>query len=100
MKIFEGIKHPNLVRYFGVELHRVGGLEHSVRTASGAGRPSRCSRLPSNQESSRATISAFSLALEESFRSVSCSVAHPTVARLSAIPLLPLLLRGCGTRPR
>uniref|UniRef100_A0A6Q2XTN2 Protein kinase domain-containing protein n=1 Tax=Esox lucius TaxID=8010 RepID=A0A6Q2XTN2_ESOLU len=23
LKIFEGIKHPNLVRYFGVELHRV-----------------------------------------------------------------------------
>lgn len=23
LKIFEGLKHPNLVRYFGVELHRV-----------------------------------------------------------------------------
>lgn len=32
LKIFEGIKHPNLVRYFGVELHRVSsprGTEHS-----------------------------------------------------------------------
>uniref|UniRef100_A0A3Q3G8G8 Mitogen-activated protein kinase kinase kinase N-terminal domain-containing protein n=1 Tax=Labrus bergylta TaxID=56723 RepID=A0A3Q3G8G8_9LABR len=26
LKIFEGIKHPNLVRYFGVELHRVRRL--------------------------------------------------------------------------
>uniref|UniRef100_A0A672SAZ9 Mitogen-activated protein kinase kinase kinase 4-like n=1 Tax=Sinocyclocheilus grahami TaxID=75366 RepID=A0A672SAZ9_SINGR len=26
LKIFEGIKHPNLVRYFGVELHRVKNL--------------------------------------------------------------------------
>lgn len=26
LKIFEGIKHPNLVRYFGVELHRVSQL--------------------------------------------------------------------------
>uniref|UniRef100_A0A8C1R325 Mitogen-activated protein kinase kinase kinase 4 n=1 Tax=Cyprinus carpio TaxID=7962 RepID=A0A8C1R325_CYPCA len=26
LKIFEGIKHPNLVRYFGVELHRVKKL--------------------------------------------------------------------------
>ncbi len=28
LKIFEGIKHPNLVRYFGVELHRVRGKRH------------------------------------------------------------------------
>ena len=27
LKIFEGIKHPNLVRYFGVELHRVSRLQ-------------------------------------------------------------------------
>lgn len=26
LKIFEGIKHPNLVRYFGVELHRVRSI--------------------------------------------------------------------------
>ena len=27
LKIFEGIKHPNLVRYFGVEVHRVGNWQ-------------------------------------------------------------------------
>lgn len=38
LKIFEGIKHPNLVRYFGVELHRVRGTplchfgHHAVHT--------------------------------------------------------------------
>uniref|UniRef100_A0A452QNS2 Mitogen-activated protein kinase kinase kinase 4 n=1 Tax=Ursus americanus TaxID=9643 RepID=A0A452QNS2_URSAM len=50
LKIFEGIKHPNLVRYFGVELHR------STVT------------LPNYQEISMSyTISAFSLKLEEFF---------------------------------
>ncbi|XP_012590663.1 PREDICTED: mitogen-activated protein kinase kinase kinase 4 [Condylura cristata] len=50
LKIFEGIKHPNLVRYFGVELHR------STVT------------LPNYQELSMTyIISAFSLKLEEFF---------------------------------
>ncbi|XP_058390025.1 mitogen-activated protein kinase kinase kinase 4 isoform X8 [Diceros bicornis minor] len=50
LKIFEGIKHPNLVRYFGVELHR------STVT------------LPNCQEISMSyIISAFSLKLEEFF---------------------------------
>ncbi|KAM5283574.1 mitogen-activated protein kinase kinase kinase 4 isoform 10-T10 [Hipposideros larvatus] len=50
LKIFEGLKHPNLVRYFGVELHR------STVT------------LPNYQEISMSyTISAFSLRLEEFF---------------------------------
>ncbi|XP_045400657.1 mitogen-activated protein kinase kinase kinase 4 isoform X6 [Lemur catta] len=50
LKIFEGIKHPNLVRYFGVELHR------STVT------------LPNSQEISMSyIISAFSLKLEEFF---------------------------------
>lgn len=30
LKIFEGIKHPNLVRYFGVELHRVRRFEVEI----------------------------------------------------------------------
>ena len=30
LKIFEGLKHPNLVRYFGVELHRVRTLSSSL----------------------------------------------------------------------
>lgn len=39
LKIFEGIKHPNLVRYFGVELHRVSHLQSHcrVRVSEGAG---------------------------------------------------------------
>ncbi|XP_063089167.1 mitogen-activated protein kinase kinase kinase 4 isoform X5 [Cavia porcellus] len=50
LKIFEGIKHSNLVRYFGVELHR------STVT------------LPNSQEISMSyIISAFSLKLEEFF---------------------------------
>uniref|UniRef100_A0A4X2LFX2 Protein kinase domain-containing protein n=1 Tax=Vombatus ursinus TaxID=29139 RepID=A0A4X2LFX2_VOMUR len=50
LKIFEGIKHPNLVRYFGVELHR------STVT------------LPNYKEISMSyIISAFSLKLEEFF---------------------------------
>lgn len=31
LKIFEGIKHPNLVRYFGVELHRVRGHSFDLK---------------------------------------------------------------------
>lgn len=52
LKIFEGIKHPNLVRYFGVELHRVGGFSHSVRARGGGPyiTASHCSRFPGYRE--------------------------------------------------
>uniref|UniRef100_A0A4W5M319 Mitogen-activated protein kinase kinase kinase 4 n=1 Tax=Hucho hucho TaxID=62062 RepID=A0A4W5M319_9TELE len=33
LKIFEGIKHPNLVRYFGVELHRVRACMHGFQSS-------------------------------------------------------------------
>ena len=33
LKIFEGIKHPNLVRYFGVELHRVRSVHFNHHAA-------------------------------------------------------------------
>lgn len=33
LKIFEGIKHPNLVRYFGVELHRVSSSHCTEQSA-------------------------------------------------------------------
>lgn len=34
LKIFEGIKHPNLVRYFGVELHRVRCSNFSIESTA------------------------------------------------------------------
>lgn len=44
LKIFEGIKHPNLVRYFGVELHRVSS-SHCTEQSVDAEQPCPASQV-------------------------------------------------------